>query len=171
MPIMYDKLFKLLKAHGYNTTRIRKENLLGQRTLTAIKNGTGGIDHRTIEKLCGLFYCQPNDLMEYIPDEEAETTMVVRIISEGLKVNQGYVIVPLEKIEASARRILEKEPPVREHYLTVISAIRSSAEKDGRTLLNLNHEERGVLMDLISDFDEDYFQARAVMGSLKELKD
>jgi len=68
MPLVYDKLFKLLKANGYNTTRIRNENLLGQRTLTATKNGTGGMDHRTIEKLCRIFNCQPNDFMEYIPD-------------------------------------------------------------------------------------------------------
>lgn len=67
MPLIYDKLFELLKNNGYNMTRIRKENILGQRTITAIKHGTGGIDHRTIEKLCSMFNCQPNDLMEYIP--------------------------------------------------------------------------------------------------------
>ena len=155
MPLMYDKLFKLLKVHGYNTTRIRKENLLGQRTLTAIKNGTGGIDHRTIEKLCGLLNCQPNDLMEYIPDDEADTMMVVRIVSEGLRVNRGYALIPPEKLEDSVRRILEKEPSVREHLLTVISSIFSS--EGGRQLRNLNDEKREVLTDLVNDFADDYF--------------
>jgi len=68
MAIKYDKMFGLLKSNGYNTTRIRQEKILGQRTLTAIRNGTGGIDHRTIDKLCELLDCQPNDLMEYVSD-------------------------------------------------------------------------------------------------------
>ncbi|WP_312644440.1 helix-turn-helix domain-containing protein [Hydrogenoanaerobacterium sp.] len=68
--IIYDKLFEMLKANGYTTTRIRKEMLMGQRTLTAIKNGTGGINHQTIDNLCRALGCQPGDLMEYVPDEK-----------------------------------------------------------------------------------------------------
>lgn len=69
--IVYDKLFVLLKEKGYNTTRIRQEMLIGQRTLTALKKGTGGINHQTINNLCKALKCQPGDLMEYIdnPDE------------------------------------------------------------------------------------------------------
>ena len=65
MPIVYDKLFALLKAQGYTTYRIRKEKLIGQGTLTAIKNGTGGLDAKTIARLCEVLDCQPGDLMEY----------------------------------------------------------------------------------------------------------
>lgn len=71
MPIKYDKLFKLLKEMGYTTYKIRKENLIGQGTLTALKKGTGGLDARTIEKLCRLLQCQPGDIMEYVEDEIA----------------------------------------------------------------------------------------------------
>ena len=42
MPIKYDKLLRLLEEKGYTSYRIRKEKILGQATLTAIKNGTGG---------------------------------------------------------------------------------------------------------------------------------
>lgn len=63
MAISYKKLFDLLKENGWTTYRIRKEKLLGQGTLTALKNGTGGIDSRTLD-------CQPGDIMEYVPDEE-----------------------------------------------------------------------------------------------------
>ena len=72
MPIKYDKLFKLLKERGYTTYRIRKENIIGQGTLTAIKNGTGGLDARSIEKLCRLLNCQPGDIMEYVSDGERD---------------------------------------------------------------------------------------------------
>ncbi len=70
MPIKYDKLFQLLKEKGYTPTRIRKEKLLGQGTLTALRHGTGGLDHRSIAKLCKVLGCQPGDLMEYVDEEE-----------------------------------------------------------------------------------------------------
>ncbi len=67
--IKYEKMFELLKANGYNTTRIRREHIMGEGTLTAIRRGTGGIDRNTIDKLCNLLHCQPGDLMEYVEDE------------------------------------------------------------------------------------------------------
>ena len=70
MPIVYAKLFDLLKEKGYTTYRIRKEKLMGQGTLTALKNGTGGLEHKTIERLCQVLGCQPGDLMEYVPEED-----------------------------------------------------------------------------------------------------
>ena len=70
MPLKYDKLLKLLEEKGYTSYRIRKEKILGQATLTAIKNGTGGLDHRSIAKLCEHLGCQPGDIMEYVEETE-----------------------------------------------------------------------------------------------------
>ena len=70
MPIKYDKLMALLKEKGYTTYKIRKDKLIGQGTLTALKNGTGGLDSKTISLLCKVLECQPGDIMEYVPDEE-----------------------------------------------------------------------------------------------------
>ncbi|MBO5627724.1 MAG: helix-turn-helix transcriptional regulator [Aeriscardovia sp.] len=70
MPIVYDKLFSLLKEKGYSTYKIRQEKLIGQGTLTAIKNGTGGLDAKTIARLCEKLDCQPGDLMEYVKEEK-----------------------------------------------------------------------------------------------------
>ena len=72
MPIVYDKLLRLLEEKGYTSYRIRKEKILGQATLTAIKNETGGLDHRSIAKLCEVLNCQPGDIMEYVPDTEGK---------------------------------------------------------------------------------------------------
>ena len=69
MPIKYDKLMALLKEKGYTTYKIRKDKLIGQGTLTALKNGTGGLDSKTISRLCKVLECQPGDIMEYVPDE------------------------------------------------------------------------------------------------------
>lgn len=68
MSIKYDKLFELLKSKGYTTYKIRQTKLIGQGTLTALRNGTGGLDARTIEKLCKALECQPGDLMEYVDE-------------------------------------------------------------------------------------------------------
>lgn len=72
--IKYDKMFKLFEDRGYNMNRIRKENVLGQGTLTAIRQGRGGLTHNSIDKLCAFFNVQPNDLMEYVPDEPSVPT-------------------------------------------------------------------------------------------------
>jgi putative transcriptional regulator len=69
MPMDYSRLFEILKAQGWNTTRIRKENLIGQATLQKLKTGEGNIDTRTLERLCRTLNCQPGDIMEYIPKE------------------------------------------------------------------------------------------------------
>ena len=66
--IVYDKMLALLKERGYTSYRIKKENIIGQATLTHIKNGSGGLDHRSIDKLCRILHCQPADLMEYVED-------------------------------------------------------------------------------------------------------
>ncbi len=68
MPIVYGKLLNLMKQKGITTYTIRQNNIIGQATLTKIKNG-GDIDTRTIAKFCELFDCQPGDILEYVPDD------------------------------------------------------------------------------------------------------
>lgn len=70
MPISYKKLFSLLEKMVGPPTAFSKEKLIGQGTLTALKNGTGGLDSKTIARICKELNCQPGDLMEYIPDED-----------------------------------------------------------------------------------------------------
>ena len=66
--------FELLKEKGYTTYKIRQEKLIGQGTLTALKNGTGGLDAKTIARLCEVLDCQPGDLMEYIKESVQENS-------------------------------------------------------------------------------------------------
>ena len=58
-----------LKDAGYNTNRIRRENLLSQSTLQKLRDG-GQLSWSNIEAICKLLNCQPGDIMEYIPEEE-----------------------------------------------------------------------------------------------------
>ena len=68
--IIYDKMLNLLKERGYTSYRIKQENIIGQATLTKIKKGIGGLDHRSIDSLCKVLDCQPGDLMEYVKDPD-----------------------------------------------------------------------------------------------------
>lgn len=70
MPIIYkvDILAKLKEA-GYNTSRIRKEKIMGEAMLQKIRDGQM-ISWATMETLCELLQCQPADLIEYVPTAE-----------------------------------------------------------------------------------------------------
>lgn len=67
MPIVYDKLLRLMEAKGITSYTIKKDNIIGQATLKKIKDG-GDIDTRTIAKLCRLLDCQPGDILEYVEE-------------------------------------------------------------------------------------------------------
>ena len=60
-----------LKAIGYNTTRIRKENIFGQKTMQDFRTNAE-IPYKTINKLCEMLHCQPGDILEFVPDTDKE---------------------------------------------------------------------------------------------------
>ncbi|MDD3393508.1 MAG: helix-turn-helix transcriptional regulator [Anaerotignum sp.] len=58
-----------LKNKGYNTTRIRREKLIGEKTMQDMKSGiVPGI--KVLDTLCRVLACQPGDILEYVKDEE-----------------------------------------------------------------------------------------------------
>ena len=60
-----------LKEHGYSSTRIREEKLIGQSYLQQIRHGEL-VSWKTIDTLCKLLECQPGDIVEYIPDNPGD---------------------------------------------------------------------------------------------------
>lgn len=60
-------ILELLKAAGFNTTRIRKEALLGQSTLQKLRQGVLPSWHE-LDVICDLLHMQPGDLIERVPD-------------------------------------------------------------------------------------------------------
>ena len=48
---------------------LQKESGLSSMTIHTIANGAIPKTSKTLEKLCGAFNCQPNDLMRFIPKE------------------------------------------------------------------------------------------------------
>lgn len=72
MPIKYKiDVLAALKEAGYSTTRIRKENLIGQSYLQQLRHGEL-VSWKTIETICRLLQCQPGDIVEYQAESEGE---------------------------------------------------------------------------------------------------
>ena len=62
-------VIKALKDAGYNSTRIREENIIPQSALQKLrkKEMVGNI---TLDQICSLLRIQPGELIEWIPDPE-----------------------------------------------------------------------------------------------------
>lgn len=57
-----------LKESGYNTTRLRKEKLIGENAIQSLrKNEMVGII--ALEKICRLLDMQPGNIIKYVEDD------------------------------------------------------------------------------------------------------
>ena len=70
MPLQFKiNILDALKKAGYNSNRIRQEQLLSQSTLQKLRNG-GQLSWSNIETLCRLLNYQPGDILEYVDEEQ-----------------------------------------------------------------------------------------------------
>ena len=68
MPMKFKiDVWEALKAKGYTTYVLRKDNILSQSTLQKLREGKG-LSWENIERLCSLLECQPGDLIEYVQE-------------------------------------------------------------------------------------------------------
>ena len=65
MPIKYKiDMLAALKEAGYKTTRIRREKLLSESTIQALRIGKM-VSLENISRICSMLQCQPGDILEY----------------------------------------------------------------------------------------------------------
>ena len=70
MPIRYKvDVLGALKAAGYSSTRLRKEKLMGQATMTQLRRGEL-VSWLNIGTICRLLQCQPGDVVEYVDESD-----------------------------------------------------------------------------------------------------
>lgn len=67
MPMSYDRLFERMKEKGISTYTLRQKKLVGEKTLSAMREGRP-VRTDILARLCYILECQPGDIMEYIPD-------------------------------------------------------------------------------------------------------
>ena len=63
-----------LKEAGYNTSRIRKEKIMGEAMLQKIRSGQM-VSWAILETICDLLDCQPGDLIEYVKEASVQETV------------------------------------------------------------------------------------------------
>lgn len=63
MPVTYKiDVLEALKAKGFSSYRIRREKLLSQRTLQALREGKG-ISFESLGKICEMLECDISDIL------------------------------------------------------------------------------------------------------------
>ena len=67
--IIYHNILIRLKESGWNTNRLVKEKVMGNSTITRLRNQEP-INTTTIDLICRLCGCQPGDLITYEPDND-----------------------------------------------------------------------------------------------------
>lgn len=69
MPVKYKiDVLAALKDKGYNTSRIRREKLIGEATIQRLRHNQS-VSYDVLGKLCELLSCQVGDIFEYVPDD------------------------------------------------------------------------------------------------------
>lgn len=68
-------IIELLKENGYNTTKIRKEKLIGEKTMQDMKSGIVP-GTKTLDTLCRILDMQPGNLIKWVPDTEQSKNSV-----------------------------------------------------------------------------------------------
>lgn len=70
MPIRYKgDILQMLKDAGYNTTRLRREKILGEATIQKLRENKL-VSWANIDTICGLLNCQIGDILERVADEQ-----------------------------------------------------------------------------------------------------
>lgn len=61
-------ILEALKNNGYNTSRLRKEKLLGENAIQSLRRGEV-VGIIALEKICRILDMQPGSIIEYVKDE------------------------------------------------------------------------------------------------------
>lgn len=61
-------VLEALKEAGYNTTRLRKEKLLGENAIQSLRKGEM-VGIIALEKICKLLDMQPGNIIKYIEEK------------------------------------------------------------------------------------------------------
>lgn len=71
MPLVYKiDVLAALKKNAYNTTRLRREKLLAESVIQALREQRP-ISWNNISRICELLDCQPNDFLEYKKESDS----------------------------------------------------------------------------------------------------
>jgi DNA-binding Xre family transcriptional regulator len=62
-------VLETLKECGYNTTRLRKEQIIGESSIQLLRKGEM-VGIKTLEKICDILEMQPGNIIKYVENEK-----------------------------------------------------------------------------------------------------
>ncbi len=62
-------VLETLKESGYNTTRLRKDQIIGESAIQSLRKGEM-VGIKTIEKICDILDMQPGNIIKNVEDPE-----------------------------------------------------------------------------------------------------
>jgi DNA-binding Xre family transcriptional regulator len=62
-------VLETLKESGYNTTRLRKEQIIGESSIQLLRKGEM-VGIKTLEKICDILDMQPGNIIKYVENEK-----------------------------------------------------------------------------------------------------
>lgn len=62
-------VLETLKESGYNTTRLRKEQIVGESAIQSLRKGEM-VGIKTLEKICDILDMQPGNIIKNVEDKE-----------------------------------------------------------------------------------------------------
>lgn len=69
MPVCYKiDVLAALKAAGYSTYKLRKDKLLSESTIQALRTGDL-VSWENISRICDMLDCQPGDILKHEKEE------------------------------------------------------------------------------------------------------
>ena len=69
--IIFKDILKKLSTAGWSTYRLQKEKQISNGVISRLRAGDS-ISTNTVDTICRLLHCQPNDIMEYIEVDVSE---------------------------------------------------------------------------------------------------
>lgn len=69
-------VLETLKESGYNTTRLRKEQIVGESAIQSLRKGEM-VGIKTLEKICDILDMQPGNIIKYVEDTEKNTLKIM----------------------------------------------------------------------------------------------
>ena len=69
--IIFKDILKKLSAAGWSTYRLQKKKQISNGVISRLRAGES-ISTNTVDTICRLLHCQPNDIMEYIEVDVSE---------------------------------------------------------------------------------------------------
>ena len=75
-----DDVYERMRARGFNTNTVKKTGWISQMTLKSIREGKGELTLKTLNRICLLLGCKPEDVIEFTVTEQDKQDLADMIV-------------------------------------------------------------------------------------------